>query len=307
MQREEGHEAVTTRQHSGRLTIFQAAAVDDPRLGHAAFRVLAALGTYSDREGWCYPSQPTVAKRLGITRQAVAKSLGHLASLGYLEIHHQHDERGAQKASRYRLLLDNFPVACDAVAPQPDVAPEQPDVAPEQPEVAGGATSRRGGGQPQELRGGQPEVAQNVVKLTTQENDPGEREGFARARARGSTATRLPAEFAMTPAMRAWAAERVPAVDLDIEHERFCNYWWGSGKTKRDWPATWRTWMLGEQARANQRRPAARAGPNGNGHRASRSESNWALYDEIKRREEADDDEAQRVPGAIDAAFRSHE
>lgn len=110
----------------------------------------------------------------------------------------------------------------------------------------------------------------------------------------------------MSGELRAWAAERAPAVDLDIEHERFCNYWWGSGKTKRDWPATWRTWMLGEQQRANQRHPAARAGPASNGHRATTSERNWALYEEIKRREEADD-EAERVPGAIDAAFRSHE
>lgn len=86
------------------------------------------------------------------------------------------------------------------------------------------------------------------------------------ARARATPATRLPVDFAVTAEMRAWAAARAPAVDLDLAHEAFCAYWWGCGKTKQDWAATWRHWMLRDQQRANER-PAPRASPHGNGHR----------------------------------------
>ena len=30
--------------------------VEDRRLGDAAFRVLTCLGTYADKDGWCWPS-----------------------------------------------------------------------------------------------------------------------------------------------------------------------------------------------------------------------------------------------------------
>lgn len=54
---------------------------------------------------------------------------------------------------------------------------------------------------------------------------------------------RLPDQFLVTGAMRQWAAESVPAVELKTETENFCDYWRGQGGTKLDWVATWRTWM----------------------------------------------------------------
>ena len=71
---------------SGRFAITPARAVEDKRLGDAAYRVLACLGTYADKDGWCWPKTETVAERLGITRQAVQRSRRQLAQLGYLEI-----------------------------------------------------------------------------------------------------------------------------------------------------------------------------------------------------------------------------
>jgi len=49
--------------------------------------------------------------------------------------------------------------------------------------------------------------------------------------------------FLMTAEMLAWAKEKVPAVNLDRETERFCDYWTGTGKAMADWPSTWRNWM----------------------------------------------------------------
>jgi hypothetical protein len=49
--------------------------------------------------------------------------------------------------------------------------------------------------------------------------------------------------FLMTGEMLAWAKDKAPAVNLDRETERFCDYWTGTGKAMADWPSTWRNWM----------------------------------------------------------------
>lgn len=76
---------------------------------------------------------------------------------------------------------------------------------------------------------------------------------------------RLPHDFEVTQAMLDWAAEKRLSVDLEIETEKFRNYWVsvpGAKGVKLDWVATWRNWMLnaeGYQRRGNggyQKAPA---------------------------------------------------
>jgi hypothetical protein len=60
-------------------------------------------------------------------------------------------------------------------------------------------------------------------------------------------ASRIPADFSVTPEMVQWAKSRVPMVNGKLETEKFVNYWTaksGASATKLDWPATWRNWML---------------------------------------------------------------
>lgn len=136
------------RSYSGRLSIFQACAVDDSRVGAAAFRVLACLGTHSDVHGWCRPSQTLIGQRLGISRQAVNKQIKILETLGYLEIRQRFNPKTkAQLTSWYRLILDyELPdeyrrLALDVDDPDEDTP--SPDVAPpETSEVAGPVTPR---------------------------------------------------------------------------------------------------------------------------------------------------------------------
>ena len=92
--------------NSGRFAITPALAVEDRRLGDAAYRVLACLGTYADRQGWCWPSTIALAQRLGITRQAVQRSLRQLAELGYIEVEARRRTDGGYDRNRYRLLFD---------------------------------------------------------------------------------------------------------------------------------------------------------------------------------------------------------
>lgn len=79
--------------------------------------------------------------------------------------------------------------------------------------------------------------------------------GTSRPRSRG---TRIPADFAVAPAMVAWARANCPTVDGQRETLKFINYWQAkSGKdaVKVDWVATWRNWMLNAAERAPQGTP----------------------------------------------------
>lgn len=58
-----------------------------------------------------------------------------------------------------------------------------------------------------------------------------------------ATKTLLPGDFSITPEMRAWARFKVPHVNVEAEHENFCDYWRAHGKRMCDWTATWRCWM----------------------------------------------------------------
>jgi hypothetical protein len=69
----------------------------------------------------------------------------------------------------------------------------------------------------------------------------------AASASRGSSrGSRIPDDFAPSPAMLAWAAEHVPMIDIGYETEKFRDYWSGrsgAAASKRDWPGTWRNWM----------------------------------------------------------------
>lgn len=65
--------------------------------------------------------------------------------------------------------------------------------------------------------------------------------------------TRIPEDFNINPAMRLWAAQKAQNANLELETEKFINYWaskTGKDATKLDWAATWRNWIL--NSRSNQ-------------------------------------------------------
>lgn len=70
--------------------------------------------------------------------------------------------------------------------------------------------------------------------------------------------TRIPDQFIVTADMWAWAAEKCPLVDSRRSTEMFVNHWrakTGRDATKKDWPATWRNWLLRDQSDAERRQP----------------------------------------------------
>lgn len=94
-----------------RYSIFAARAVFDPRLTATDVRVLAALGTYSNKQGWCNPKQATIAIRVGVSRTTVTASMKRLLETGYLEVQAQVLAGRGQTANKYRVILDLDPMS----------------------------------------------------------------------------------------------------------------------------------------------------------------------------------------------------
>lgn len=104
-----------------RYSLFAARAVFDPRLTATDVRVLAALGTYTNKQGWCNPKQATIAIRVGVSRTTVTASMKRLVKSGYLESKAQVIAGRGQTASNYRVILDLDPMSA-WTTPEADVS-----------------------------------------------------------------------------------------------------------------------------------------------------------------------------------------
>lgn len=58
-----------------------------------------------------------------------------------------------------------------------------------------------------------------------------------------TVSTVIPDGFSISEGVRAWAAKKMPQVNIDKEHEAFVDYWLGNGKKKANWDAVFRTWI----------------------------------------------------------------
>jgi hypothetical protein len=64
----------------------------------------------------------------------------------------------------------------------------------------------------------------------------------------------------VTAAMHAWARERVSAINLARETEKFVNHAHAHDRRQVDWEAAWRNWMLKAQEFAEEAHPPASRG-----------------------------------------------
>ncbi|MCA1844476.1 MAG: MarR family transcriptional regulator [Actinobacteria bacterium] len=82
-----------------------ARAYDDTRLTDGLVVMLGLLATYASRDGWVV-CQGDLARRRGVSRQAISKALTALEAHGYVERSERRDPTGAQLANGYRVLYD---------------------------------------------------------------------------------------------------------------------------------------------------------------------------------------------------------
>lgn len=108
--------------------------------------------------------------------------------------------------------------------------------------------------------------------------------------------TRLPDVFLLTSEMREYGKAKRPEIDLELETEKFCNFWrakTGKDATKLNWTLTWKNWILN-----------AKVNFNGNGQRksereksADRGENAVRFIDELRRQGKQELAERQALSG----------
>ena len=91
-----------------RIATIQACAVDDVRVTDALLRMLNILGSYASEQNsdWLWASQERMARRMGITRQAVGQMCLQLETLGYVQIQERHRDDGGRASNWVRLIMD---------------------------------------------------------------------------------------------------------------------------------------------------------------------------------------------------------
>lgn len=91
-----------------RYSILPARAVFDKRLSLSEKVVLAALGSYTDGDGWCFPGQKELCDRLGIARSTVCAAIKRLSSaeIGYLEVRPRTARGRGKVGNEYRVRTD---------------------------------------------------------------------------------------------------------------------------------------------------------------------------------------------------------
>ena len=200
--------------------------------------VLLALADNANDEGQCFPAVATLMRRCCMTDRGVQKIIGMLVQQGHIT---QHFRPG--KSTVY-IVHPRTAVHPEHGSPRTVVHPT--------PEPPFTTTPER--------RDENPRTAVHPnLKKPSIESSVNRQE--ARKRAQTPTATRLPADFVLSPERRTVAvAERL---DAERTFAKFCDYWRaasGARARKVDWEATWRNWCRTEADRS------------GNGHVSTASE-----------------------------------
>lgn len=180
-----------------------------------ALRVYAALARHADSKQQAFPSRRVLAEWCGKSSvRTIDAAIDELEKVGAVVVTRR-SKGNVKQSNLYQLQL----VEPEGVA---------------QPIAPGGSAANCTRGSAANCTG----VVQPVAHRTrANEREPIERE---------KRGTRIPTNFTVSEEMRAWAAEKVPMVNVDEQTERFIDFWRaksGAAAVKQDWVATWRNWM----------------------------------------------------------------
>lgn len=91
-----------------RFIIIPRRVLSDQRLSSMThLRVLMAIGTHTDRNGWAYVHRKTLADGVGVSRARISQCVSDLREWGYVEVAEQkRDSDGGQTCNLYRVLFD---------------------------------------------------------------------------------------------------------------------------------------------------------------------------------------------------------
>lgn len=214
----------TTTESNNRWGKIPAWWLDHPDLDADGFAVLAALATFANENGVCWPSQSTLAAKLKRSRPTINRILQRLHDIGLVTIEHRRGRDGSRLSCLYQLRVaqteEDVPRAAGNQAPLRPVAAGDRDDSPVNAPCPAPSQEHR-----------HPE--QNPDSLASGGRGP---------------ACVVPADWMPNADDLAWARSGFGTVDLSRHVEGFVLRCQAHGYRYRDISAAWRAWLAQDVA-----------------------------------------------------------
>jgi DNA-binding transcriptional ArsR family regulator len=219
--------------------------------------VLVALADNAWEDGSnAWPSVKLLSEKTGLSERTVQRSLRRLVDAGYIAVQEE------AQPSRFRPTVYRVDLSRPSEVDAPGVKVSPPDTA-----TPGETLS------PPDIDGchqvslsASPGVTVSPEPSTNPQEEPSNTFDAKRG-------SRVPDRIPVTAEMVDWAKANKITVDLLVETEQFIDYHRGKGTIRKDWVASWRTWMRNTLKWAGQNHSSP--GP----HQPYRNPSDQSVYD----------------------------
>ncbi|WP_376967071.1 helix-turn-helix domain-containing protein [Azospirillum sp. A26] len=201
--------------------------LDHPDLDADGFAILAALATFADEHGVCWPSQSTLAAKLKRSRPTINRILQRLDDIGLVRIEHRRGRDGSRLSCLYRLRIEQDGDRAAGAAPRP---------------AAGDVHARDRDDSVVNVPC--PPASQKHLH-SEQIPDSLATGGRGQGRERMSD---VPPDWMPSADDLAWASSRFGTVDLGRHVEGFVLRCQAHGYRYRDISAAWRAWLIQDAA-----------------------------------------------------------
>jgi hypothetical protein len=220
-----------------------------PDIGVDELAMLACLSTYLNRQGYCWPSQKTLAARLKKSRPWVIKVLNRLVETGLVVRTRRERKDGGLRSCLYRMPTPDF---TGAVVLDDKPSTNAPADAQEHPERV--PSEQACPERDRDCRDGDMNHQHKIQDSLSQERASAQNGERASGKAiqemvrRQGVARQVPDGWTPSAADLAWAAEAHPDMDAEALTRAFVHASWAKGYTYVNLGCAWRSWF------ANQRR-----------------------------------------------------
>lgn len=185
--------------------------------------VFLALATHANRkqDNSCYPSFETLAREAKVSRRTVVSAIQELEAAEIITVEARIDPEFGQKSNLYFL---NRTRGAKSAPPSADFIP-------------GGGTKLA----PPPVQNLHP----NHMNLEPDEKEPyvGEDESHPEAKPNKKSST-VPESFVLSDRIKEWGSkDGFTHAMMEYQIPQFVDHWTAKGDTRKDWDATFRTWM----------------------------------------------------------------